>query len=121
MGGDDGERYRGAMKAGNIANAAAKKMQSFVSFVSMGNYDGFVDRERLEKHKVLLFTEKKTTPAVYKALSKKYLGKAIFGEVRKSDTELCEKFGVTEFPKIIVLTDPENFSGDEYSGELKVD
>jgi len=119
--GDDGERFRGKMQQGPIANAAAKKMQSFVSFVSDGNYLSFVDRERMEKNKVLLFTDKKSTPAVFKALSKKYLGKLIFGEVRKSDTDLCEKFGITVFPTIMALTDPDNHAGEAYSADFKVD
>lgn len=86
--GDEGERYRGKMEYLTIANFASRKMQSFVSSVNSDNYVSFVDRERMEKNKVLLFTDKKSTPAIYKALSKKYLGKAVFGEVRKSETEL---------------------------------
>ena len=56
-----------------IMNTAAKKMQSFVSVVTENNWESFIERERATKHKVLLFTEKKTTPTIYKALSKKYL------------------------------------------------
>ena len=56
-----------------IMNTAAKKMQSFVSVVTENNWESFIERERATKHKILLFTEKKTTPTIYKALSKKYL------------------------------------------------
>ncbi len=56
-----------------IMNTAAKKMQSFVSVVTENNWQSFIERERATKHKILLFTEKKTTPTIYKALSKKYL------------------------------------------------
>lgn len=45
---DEGELYSGTMKMGPIANAAARKMQSFVSFVSNSNYDSFVDRDRMK-------------------------------------------------------------------------
>ena len=79
---DDGEKFAGAMNANAIMNAAVKKMQSFVSVVSDENYDTFVERERATKHKILLFTEKKTTPTVFKALSKTYLNKLMFGEVK---------------------------------------
>lgn len=79
---DDGETYTGKMDANSIMNAAAKKMQSFVSVVSESNYDSFVERDRATKHKILLFTEKKTTPTIYKALSKKYLERLTFGEVK---------------------------------------
>lgn len=96
-------------------------MQNFVSFVSDNNYESFVDRERAEKHKILLFTDKKSTPAIMKALSKKYLGKLIFGEVRASDAEMVKKFNIESFPTIMALTDPDNFQGEVYTGELKVD
>jgi len=79
---DDGEKYTGDMKAAQIMNAAAKKMQSFVNVVTSDNFESFVERDRATKHKILLFTEKKTTPTIFKALSKKYLDKLNFGEVR---------------------------------------
>jgi len=62
-------------------------MQSFVSSVNSENYSEFIIRD-FDKNKFLLFTDKKSTPTIYKALSKKYLGKAVLGEVRKSETEL---------------------------------
>ena len=34
---------------------------------------------------------------------------------------LCAKFGVNEFPTLLVLTDPEGYAGEKYEGELKVD
>ena len=76
------------MTASNIMNAAAKKMQNFVSVVTSTNLDSFLERDRATKHKIILFTEKKATPTVYKALSKKYLERLNFGEVKKSDEDL---------------------------------
>ena len=102
-------------------NADAKKMQSFVSVVSESNYSSFVERERATKHKILLFTEKKSTPTIYKALSKKYLDKLVFGEIKQSDEALVKQFGITEFPTIMALTDPENQQGEKYEGEMKID
>ena len=78
-----------------MATAATKKMQSFVSLVTNDNYEtSFVERDRATKNKILLFTDKKSTPAVYKALSKKYKDRLLFGEIRKSDEALCAKFKV---------------------------
>lgn len=70
---------------------------------------------------MLLFTERKTTPPIYKALSKQYKDKLLLGEVRKNEAGLAQKFGVTQFPKILVITDPYDFKGEGYSGELKID
>jgi len=58
-----------------------------VSVVSNENYQQFIDREPT-KYKVLIFTERKTTAPLFKALSKSYKDKLLFGEVRKSETEL---------------------------------
>ena len=56
-------------------------MESFVSIVTNNNYDNFIN-EDLTKNKVLLFTNKKSTPPLFKALSKEYKGKLLFGIVR---------------------------------------
>ena len=64
-------------------------MQSFVSIVTTDNYDQFVQRDPF-KYKVLLFTERKSTPPIYKALSKQYKDKLLMGEVRKSDAKLVQ-------------------------------
>jgi hypothetical protein len=51
--------------------------------VTAQNFEEF--NSRGDKPKVLFFTDKKTTSATIKALSKKYLDKLSFGEVRASD------------------------------------
>jgi len=73
----------------SISRAATKMMQSFVSIVTTDNYDQFVQRDPF-KYKVLLFTERKSTPPIYKALSKQYKDKLLMGEVRKSDAKLVQ-------------------------------
>ena len=63
-------------------------MQSFVSLVNKDNYQSFVERDPT-KYKVLLFTERKSTAPIFKALSKQFKDKLLFGEVRKSsDSDL---------------------------------
>jgi DnaJ family protein C protein 16 len=80
-------------------------MESFVRFVTTKNYEEFAT-EDLNKPKVLLFTNKKTTPALFKALSKDLKGKLIFGQIRDNEEELISKFRVTAFPTLMVLSDP---------------
>jgi DnaJ family protein C protein 16 len=84
---DDGTRYRGEMTVDKIANAAVKDMQSFVSSVNKENLSSFLEREPT-KIKIIHFTEKKSTPTVIKALSKKFRDKLTFGEIRHGETEL---------------------------------
>ena len=118
---DDGEKYTGEMDAASIMNAAAKKMQSFVSVVSEDNYDSFVERDRTSKHKIILFNAKKSTPTVIKALSKRYLDRLTFGEIKQNEEELVRKFGIESFPTILALTDPENYRGEKYEGEMNIE
>ena len=117
---DQGERYTEKMEWNAIGSAAARKMQSFVSVVSQDNYEAFVGRDP-SKHHVLLFTDKKTTPAMFKALSKRYLDKLVFGEVRSAETELVNSFQIKEFPTLIVLTEQDSMTSQAYTGEHKVD
>jgi hypothetical protein len=62
-----------------------------VSVVSAENYKSFIERDPT-KYKILIFTERKTTAPLYKAISKQYKDKILFGEVRKSEEELIKKF-----------------------------
>ena len=84
--------------------------------VNADNFNSFMDRG--DKTKVLYFTDKKQTSAVLKALSKKYLNKLSFGEVRAGD-ELVASFDINKFPTLLVMTG--EYSGDFYEGEMKVD
>lgn len=46
----------------------------------------------------------------------------LFGEVRKSsEAELVQKFKITQFPTLLVITDPTNFEGEVYTGDMKID
>jgi protein disulfide-isomerase A6 len=96
-------------------------MQSFVSLVNKDNYQSFVERDPT-KYKVLLFTERKSTAPIFKALSKQFKDKLLFGEVRKSsDSDLIQKFHITQFPTMLVITEPHSHEGEKYEGELKID
>ena len=93
-------------------------MQNFVVSVNKDNYEDWFEQERETKHKIIFFTDKKETPATFKALSKKFLQRVDFGEVKESEEELIELFGIYTIPVIIALTDPENFKGERYDGEV---
>ena len=80
-------------------------MESFVSIVTNQNYDNYINEDQ-SKNIVLLFTNKKSTPPLFKALSKEYKGKLLFGQVRSSEDKLIEKFKVINYPTLMVLTDP---------------
>ena len=74
--------------------------------------------KRAEKYHVLLFTSKKETPSMYKALSKFFINKLIFGEVMQSETELLQIFNIRKFPTLMVIIDEEKNKYDLYNGKI---
>lgn len=116
---DEGVLYNGEFKWKKIANFASKYMQSFISIVNSGNYDSFVAREP-NNYKCLVFGTKKSPSTLLKSLSKQYKDKLLFGYVRASETELLEKFDIKTFPTMLVLTEPEEYKGDIYTGPTEM-
>jgi curved DNA-binding protein CbpA len=117
---DNEEVYRGIKKWEEIFKFGAVKMQSFVRSINSGNYGDFITSNPTQ-HKVILFTSRKSTPPLLKALSKHFKGKLSFGEVRPSEKELVDKFGVKNFPTVMVLSEPEGYKGITYDGTLNRD
>ena len=87
-----------------------------MSVVTSSTYESFTTRDH-ELPKAILFSDKKGTPVVWKALSRKYVGKINMGIVKDSDKELLEKFNVKTFPKMVVLQIPSEYSGDWYESD----
>mmetsp|Transcript_251 Transcript_251/g.239 ORF Transcript_251/g.239 Transcript_251/m.239 type:complete len:97 (+) Transcript_251:211-501(+) len=94
---DSGSLYRGKFNWKSISNKATSMMESFVSIVTEKNFGDFVTREK-DDFKVLLFTSKKSTPAIYKALSK-FTKLMTFGLVRSTDP-LTQSFKITHNPSL---------------------
>lgn len=117
---DDGAAFTGKIDHKSLLSFSTSKMQSFVSIVTSENFDNFMANQP-QKHHVILFTERKSTAPLYKALSKSYKDKLVFGETRQSDTVLIEKFKITSFPILLVITDSNEFKGDIYQGEFNID
>jgi DnaJ family protein C protein 16 len=94
---DDGEVYKGKFTWKSISNAATSKMESFVSLVTESSYLDFMNREK-DNFKVLLFSSKKSVPAIYKALSK-FSQQISYGFVRESDN-LTRQFKIDKVPSM---------------------
>lgn len=108
------EIYKGAKNYQKISNFAVGKMQSFVRFVNSNNFQEYLETEP-DAVKILLFTEKKTTPAVLKALSKEFKGKVVFGEVRSSEVGLVSEFQVKSFPSFIGISEGNSVYAGEFT------
>lgn len=114
------EVYKGNKKWEDIFKFGSSKMQSFVRVINSNNYGDFIN-ENNHMHKVVLFTQRKTTPPLFKALSKHFKDKINFGEIRQSEKELAQRFGVTNYPTVLVISDGENYKGVIYDGALNRD
>lgn len=117
---DDYETYNGPKIWEKIYKFGAVRMQSFVRIINTDNYDDFISTNP-NLYKVILFTAKKSTPPMFKALSKHFLGKLNFGEVRQSETNLVNKFNIKKFPTLLVITDESNYKGVAYTEEFTRD
>lgn len=99
------EKYTGKRTYKDISEFAVSKMQSFVRVVTDANFAEF---EAAEMPKIILFTDKKTTPPILKALSKQFKDRVMVGECRSSNLEMVSRFGITEFPSVIEVSSQEN-------------
>jgi protein disulfide-isomerase A6 len=92
-----------------------------VTSVSSSNYETFVDRDE-RKHKVLYFNDKKNTPALIKALSKRFKDKLFLGEVKETEKKLIKEFKLEKLPALIVITYTADKEGVWYEElEFKAD
>jgi len=66
-------------------------MENFVRYLSVKNYEDFLNSDK-ETDKIVLLTKSKNTPPLLKSLSKDLRGKLSFGMIRESETELLNKF-----------------------------
>jgi len=117
---EEPEKYKGIKEWEKMFQYASGKMLSYVRVINDQNYGDFVTSNP-ENNKVLLFTSKKVTPPLFKAISKKYSGKLYLGEVRSTETELVQRFKVTKFPTLLVISDPETYEAAFYDGAMNRD
>eukprot|EP00879_Flechtneria_rotunda_P014908 GHRR01015576.1.p1 GENE.GHRR01015576.1~~GHRR01015576.1.p1 ORF type:complete len:609 (+),score=148.82 GHRR01015576.1:560-2386(+) len=72
--------------------------------------------------KVLLFTDQNGSTVLYKALSLAYLGRLLFATVQPGNSQLEEQYGVTQHPKLLVVTPDgtqHQYTGPLQAGQLK--
>jgi len=103
----------GALSIGKMAMAAVNIMDDFVSIVTDDNYADYVSKQsKGNRSVVLLFTDKTLTSPLFKALSKEFKNSVSFGLVKKSSNKLIEKFAITEFPKVMIVKNMLDYTGD---------
>ncbi|KAI9372782.1 putative disulfide isomerase [Aspergillus egyptiacus] len=111
------EDYQGPRTAKGIVDSVVDRIPNHVKRLSDKNMDEWLSEDE-QSPKVILFTEKGTTSALIRALAIDFLGSIKVAQIRNKESNTVEKFGITEFPTLVLL--PRN--GEEhiiYDGELK--
>lgn len=111
------EDYQGARSAKAIVDAVVDRIPNHVKRVTDKDLDQWLSEDQ-ESPKAVLFTEKGTTSALLKAVAIEFLGSIKVGQIRNKESKAVEKFGVKEFPTLVLVP-----GGDKepiiYDGELK--
>jgi thioredoxin-like negative regulator of GroEL len=121
------EDYNGQRTAAAMSEFILQAIPNHVVSLTSSSTSKFWSQAPSSAPRVILFTSKASTSPLYKAKAMEYSKKAVFGEVRSSSKELCEKYGVTSFPTLVMLpsedAEPVRFEGtitaDSVSAWLK--
>lgn len=101
-----------------IKKLAARFVGSRVVDVTQNNFDTFIN-DNPGKPKVILFSDKKGTPLIFKALSSHFDKTLLFGLVRDTEAGIVSKYKVKSYPAVFMIKEkdgkPLKYDGKEYS------
>lgn len=83
-----------------------KFVNSRVIEITQNNFDTFTN-ENPGKPKVLLFSDKKGIPAIYRALSSHFDKTLLFGLVRESEQGIVAKYKVKTYPSLFLINNKD--------------
>lgn len=117
------EDYQGPRAAKAIVDAVKDKVPNTVKRLTDKNLDEWL-QENSEAPKAILFSDKGAISATLRALSIDFAGLVSVGQIRNRETAAVEKYGVEEYPTLILLPggsqNPIKFEG-EMKKEAMVD
>jgi hypothetical protein len=99
-----------------LKKRAAKFISDRSIDITSVNHDTFI-KDNPGRAKVLLFTESKDTPTIYKALSYNFGKTLFFGIVRSSEPSLAKKYKVKTFPSVFLVKPGE--AARKFDGDMK--
>jgi len=113
-------KYEGKLEAKAIAGKVTRFIQDMAIKLTMDNVDGFLTTDAT-KPKVILFSNKKTVPTIWKALSSETVFKRTvkFGFASEEDKDIVAKFKVKKYPTVIMQRGSKAEIKEEYKGEMK--
>jgi protein disulfide-isomerase A6 len=116
-----GDRSASALKDWALSLIPANKINSISKPAHFTDFRQRVSTSTMTKwgSGVLLFTDKPSTGALYKALALRFDGKLAFGVIRSNNKELTRQFNVTSFPTIVAICSGNEGSVIRYDGDMK--
>merc|ERR1712187_173544 len=113
-------KYEGKLEAKAIAGKVTRFIQDMSMKLTMDNVDGFITTDAT-KPKVILFSNKKSVPTIWKALSSETVFKRTvkFGFVTEEDQDLIAKFKIKKFPAVLMQRGSKAEIKEEYKGDMK--
>eukprot|EP00929_Paragymnodinium_shiwhaense_P053360 TRINITY_DN266_c0_g1_i1.p1 TRINITY_DN266_c0_g1~~TRINITY_DN266_c0_g1_i1.p1 ORF type:complete len:447 (+),score=185.16 TRINITY_DN266_c0_g1_i1:75-1343(+) len=112
-------KYEGKLEAKAISGKVAKFIGDNSVKVNKDSVDGFLTTDPT-KPKVLLFSNKKSPPLIWKALSSETVFRRTvkFGFVTEEEKDIVSKFKVKKFPAVIMQRGAKAEIKEEYKGEM---
>ena len=98
-------RYSGPPQAKHLTSFSLFALPNLVTALSPAN----VDKRSSSLARVLLFTDKAETPALFRALAQRLQGQLDFGEVKAGQKKLLTRYALetTDLPRILIEHDGE--------------
>jgi len=112
-------KYEGKMETKALSGKVVKFVQDQSIKLTKDNVDTFLSSD-ITKPKVLLFSNKKTPPTIWKALSSETVFRRTvkFGFVNEEEKDLVSKFKVKSFPAVIMQRGSKSEVKDQYKGDM---
>jgi len=95
-------KYEGKIEPKKIISYLGRFVENKAQELNNNNFDDFIS-SKSNIPKILLFTNKKNIPLIFKRLSLQFDKKIDFGIVRAEDTGITSKYKVKSFPKIMAI------------------
>merc|ERR1719414_2152006 len=112
-------KYEGKLETKAVSAKVARFIPDFATKIDKDNVDAFMTTDP-SKPKVLLFSNKKTPPTIWKALSSETVFKRTvkFGFVPDEEKDISSRFKVKKFPTIMMHRGAKAETKETYSGEM---
>eukprot|EP00927_Polykrikos_kofoidii_P060207 TRINITY_DN55255_c0_g1_i1.p1 TRINITY_DN55255_c0_g1~~TRINITY_DN55255_c0_g1_i1.p1 ORF type:complete len:449 (-),score=96.92 TRINITY_DN55255_c0_g1_i1:61-1245(-) len=112
-------KYEGKLESKAISAKISKFITDLSTKVTNDNIDAFATTDPT-KPKVLLFSDKKSVPTIWKALSSETVFKRTikFGFVNADAKDVVQRFKVTKFPAVVMQRGAKAEIKETYKGEM---